>query len=124
VGLYDAFVYMQDIVIELKFTDSGVDDSNFENPILRNVNSNNQLRPSLFQEKNYDFYLGNLNVKTKYGLILKKENVVTTLRMTNSFFDSQHREPTYKEDFGYENEDPVVAEDGGEGADAGVQLSS
>ena len=66
-GLKASYNFFQDLVIEFSFIEAGVEIGNFKNPILYNLNTNNQVRANLYSEKIYDFYLGELNIETKTG---------------------------------------------------------
>ena len=58
------------------------------NPILYNLNTNNQVRAHLYSEKIFDFYLGELRVETKSGWFVEKLESKSALRVAGQFFDA------------------------------------
>ena len=93
-GLKAAFERFQDLIFELTFIDAGVEVGNYDKPILYTLNSNNQLRANLYSEKIYDYYLGEVVVKTRSGWFDEHLRKESALRLAGNFFDSTWREPS------------------------------
>jgi hypothetical protein len=95
----EAFEAFNTMTVDISFLDASGDISSFESPINLNANSNNQLRMNVHQEKIYDFYFGQLVVNTSQGWFWKTTSKSTALKLTNTFFDSLYREPSYETTF-------------------------
>ena len=107
-GLKQAYETFQNLVIEFNFIEAGADVKNFKNPILYNLNTNNQVRAHLYSEKIFDFYLGELRVETKSGWFVEKLESKSALRVAGQFFDAIQREPSINEELQVEGEENYI----------------
>lgn len=93
-NLQVANTILSDLTIVFSFIEAGVEVKNYEYPILYNLNSDSQIKGNLYQEKSFDFYLGELKVETSTGWFQKKES--SALRVVSQYTDSIWREPSVK----------------------------
>ena len=102
-----AFHRLKDLELILSYSDSTLDADNFDKPITKVVNSETRIRIDMKSTKYYDFFVGDMSVTTKYGIMYPWQTTTSSFYIADRFHDIANRKPGYKVATRVDKDDPL-----------------